>query len=39
VTTATFSRPGTYVLRAVANDGELTDQKDVTVTVNGPSQP
>ena len=36
--TATFTKPGTYVLRAVANDGELNDQKDVTVTVSGPSQ-
>ncbi len=39
VTTATFTKPGTYVLRAVANDGELTDQKDVTVRVTGTSQP
>jgi len=33
--TATFSRPGTYVLRATANDGELHVEKDVTMTVKG----
>jgi hypothetical protein len=33
VSTALFTKAGTYVLRARANDGELTDQKDVTVTV------
>lgn len=33
VSAATFTKPGTYVLRARANDGELIDQKDVTVTV------
>ena len=38
VTTAKFSAPGTYVLRAIANDGELNDQKDVTVTVSGSTQ-
>ena len=38
VATAMFTKPGAYVLRARANDGELTDEKDVTVTVNGPSQ-
>jgi hypothetical protein len=32
-TTASFTMPGTYVLRATANDGELTVQKYVTVTV------
>ena len=37
VTTATFTKPGNYVLRGVANDGELTDQKDVSVRVNAPS--
>jgi hypothetical protein len=31
--TATFSKPGTYVLRATANDGELTVQKEATVVV------
>ncbi len=29
----TFSEPGTYVLRALADDGALTDAEDVTVTV------
>ncbi len=30
----TFSAPGTYVLRATANDGQLFTSRDVTVTVN-----
>jgi len=30
---ATFSEPGTYVLRALADDGALTGGQDVTVTV------
>jgi hypothetical protein len=34
--TATFSKPGTYVLRATANDGELHVEKDVTINVRGP---
>jgi hypothetical protein len=38
VGTAKFTKPGTYVMRARANDGELTDQKEFTVTVSGPSQ-
>ena len=29
-----FSAPGTYVLRATANDGQLFTSRDVTVTVN-----
>jgi len=29
----TFSKPGTYVLRAHADDGALTDDENVTVTV------
>jgi len=33
VVTATFSAPGTYVLRALAHDGALVDYEDVTVTV------
>jgi hypothetical protein len=33
--TATFDKPGTYVLRATANDGELRVEKDVTLTVSG----
>lgn len=35
VTTATFSAPGTYVLRLTADDGALTGSDDVTVTVSG----
>ncbi len=31
---ATFSAPGTYVLRAIAFDGQLFTTEDVTVTVN-----
>ena len=31
---ASFSAPGTYVLRATANDGQLFTSRDVTVTVN-----
>jgi hypothetical protein len=34
VTRAAFSAPGTYVLRAVANDGWAETTKDVTVTVS-----
>lgn len=33
VVTAAFTTPGNYVLRAEANDGRLTTQQDVTVTV------
>jgi hypothetical protein len=32
-TTVTFDRPGTYVLRALADDGALTGGVSVTVTV------
>jgi hypothetical protein len=28
----TFPKPGTYILRGTANDGELKVEKDVTVT-------
>lgn len=31
---ATFSEPGTYVLRALAHDGGLVDYEDVTINVN-----
>ena len=31
---ATFSEPGTYVLRALAHDGGLLDYDDVTINVN-----
>lgn len=33
-TTATFSLPGTYVLRLTANDSDLTSDDEVVVTVN-----
>ena len=33
-TRATFSAPGTYVLRALAHDGGLIDYEDVTVVVD-----
>jgi hypothetical protein len=33
VTTVTFTKPGTYVLRAIADDGYLFSTQDVTVTV------
>jgi hypothetical protein len=39
-TTARFTAPGTYVLRATANDGALSTKSDVTITVvGGTSQP
>jgi len=34
VVSATFSEPGTYVLRALADDGGLMDHEDVTVVVS-----
>ncbi|HET7288415.1 MAG TPA: fibro-slime domain-containing protein, partial [Pyrinomonadaceae bacterium] len=34
VTTATFTVPGTYVLRLTANDSQLSGSDDVTVIVN-----
>jgi hypothetical protein len=37
-TTATFSQPGTYELRAYADDGVLTTPVDVVVTVQGSQQ-
>ena len=33
VATAHFAEPGTYVLRATANDGALSTRADVTITV------
>lgn len=33
VTAARFSQPGVYVLRATANDGELSTTSDLTITV------
>ena len=38
VTKAYFSVPGTYVLRATANDGELSTSTDITLNVH-PSHP
>jgi hypothetical protein len=35
----TFSAPGTYVLRAIANDGQLYTTREITVTVNGSTPP
>jgi hypothetical protein len=32
---ATFSMPGTYILRAIASDRQLEGSGDVTVTVKG----
>lgn len=37
-THATFSAPGTYVIRAFADDGVLLEGGDVTVTVSGASK-
>jgi hypothetical protein len=38
--TARFPQPGTYVLRATANDGALATKSDVTINVSGaPSTP
>jgi len=39
VVTATFTQPGTYVLRARATDGMLTSQQDLRLTVNGTGAP
>jgi hypothetical protein len=36
VTNAHFPKPGTYVLRATANDGELSTTSDITLTVVAP---
>jgi hypothetical protein len=35
---ASFSAPGTYVLRAIANDGQLFTTRDITITVSGPDR-
>jgi hypothetical protein len=37
-TTAQFPQPGTYVLRATANDGSLSTKTDVTITVSAKGQ-
>jgi hypothetical protein len=39
VVTATFTQPGSYVLRARATDGMLTSQQDIRLTVNGTASP
>jgi hypothetical protein len=36
VTNAHFPKPGTYVLRATANDGELSTTSDITLNVAAP---
>lgn len=36
-TMAHFAKPGTYILRAIANDGALAKSTDFTVSVVGPS--
>ncbi|HAF12398.1 MAG TPA: hypothetical protein DCK99_01610, partial [Blastocatellia bacterium] len=36
---AAFITPGTYVLRLVATDGQLSSNADVTVSVDPPNQP
>src|SRR5262245_9891469 len=38
--TAKFQQPGTYIMRATANDGALSTRGDVTITVTGaPTSP
>jgi hypothetical protein len=39
VTQMTFDRPGTYLLKAVADDGALFGEDDVTITVTGSTAP
>jgi hypothetical protein len=36
-TTVRFKQPGSYVLRATANDGALSTRTDITITVTAPS--
>jgi hypothetical protein len=38
-TTASFSQPGTYVLRLTASDGQYSVQDDVTISVASPPPP
>ena len=38
VTSASFSAPGTYLLRLTATDGELTDGDDLVIRVTPPNQ-
>jgi hypothetical protein len=37
-TSATFTKPGTYIFKVRANDGELVDEKEFTVNVTGATQ-
>jgi hypothetical protein len=37
VVKSSFSKPGTYVIRAYAHDGLLRTPADVTVNVDGPT--
>jgi len=37
ISTASFSTPGTYVLRLTANDGALSSEDEMQVTVNPPA--
>jgi len=39
VTVATFSVPGTYVLRLTASDGDLSTSDDITLTIEPANQP
>jgi hypothetical protein len=39
VTTASFSQPGTYVLRLTATDTELTSSSDVTIVISANQAP
>jgi hypothetical protein len=34
VTSVHFTAPGVYVLRAIANDGELSTTSDITINVS-----
>jgi hypothetical protein len=39
VTQAAFNRPGTYLLKAIADDGALLGMDDITITVTGSTEP
>ena len=38
-TTVTFSQPGTYVIRAYADDGVIATPADVTIVVGANAKP
>ena len=38
VVKAIFSQPGAYVLQAIASDGMLRTARNMTITVNQPSE-